>query len=84
MVARDMVGVMIRAGDNVAFSAAVVRRCGHDKRTGDARGRVVSVDGRVAEVDFEGTWSDADGRHVRWVPVANLVRVRADGLVYQL
>lgn len=83
-MAGDLVGIMIRAGDNVAFSAAVGRRCGHDKRTGDARGRVVSVAGRVAEVDFEGTFTREDGERVRWVPVANLVRVRADGLVFDL
>lgn len=73
---------MMRPGDKVAFAAAVVKRCGYDKRTADARGVVVEIDGRVAAVDFAGTLDSDDGRAVRWVPVANLTRVMANGVIF--
>ena len=63
-------------GDVVAFAPAVVARTGHNKLDGDARGRVISIDGAVISVDFAGTWlPHEDGGTVRYVPAANLIRV---------
>ena len=63
-------------GDVVAFAPAVVARTGHHKFDGDARGRVLSVDGAVISVDFAGTWiPHEDGGTVRFIPAANLVKV---------
>lgn len=71
-------------GDNVAFSRAVVRRLGHDKRTADARGQVVAIDGRVLAVDFGQTLVRDDGAVVRWVPAANLTKLSNDGVIYDI
>lgn len=63
-------------GDVVAFAPAVVARTGHHKFDGDARGRVLSVDGAVVSVDFAGTWiPHEDGGTIRFIPAANLVKV---------
>ena len=63
-------------GDVVAFAPAVVARTGHHKFDGDARGRVLSVDGAVISVDFAGTWiPHEDGGTIRFIPAANLVKV---------
>ena len=63
-------------GDVVAFAPAVVARIGHNKFDGDARGRVLSVDGAVVSVDFLGTWiAHENGGTVRYIPAANLVKV---------
>lgn len=69
-------------GDQVAFSRAVVRRLGFDKRTADARGRVVAIDGRVVAVEFGQTLVREDGATVRYVPAANLVKI-LDGVIYE-
>lgn len=63
-------------GDVVAFAPAVVARTGHHKFDGDARGRVLSVDGAVISVDFAGTWiPHEDGGTIRFIPAANLIKV---------
>lgn len=63
-------------GDVVAFAPAVVARAGHNKLDGDARGRVLSIDGAVISVDFAGTWHlHENGGTVRYIPAANLIRV---------
>ena len=63
-------------GDVVAFAPTVVARTGHNKLDGDARGRVLSIDGAVISVDFAGTWRPHEnGGTVRYVPAANLIRV---------
>lgn len=69
-------------GDRVAFARDVVRRLGHDKPTADARGRVVTVDGRVVAVDFGQTFKRDDGETVRYVPAANLTKILANGVIY--
>ena len=69
-----------KPGDTVAFSQAVIRRTGHGA---SARGTVVSVHGRVARVDWHGTWiPHEDGSTVRSIPAANLTRVLANGAVF--
>ena len=69
-----------KPGDTVAFSQAVIRRTGHGA---SARGTVVSVHGRVARVDWRGTWiAHEDDSTVRSMPVANLTRVLASGAVF--
>jgi hypothetical protein len=70
-------------GDRVAFARDVVRRLGHDKRTADARGRVVEIDGRVVGVDFGRTFVRDDGATVRYVPAANLTKILANGVIYE-
>ena len=63
-------------GDVVAFAPAVVARTGHYKFDGDARGRVLSVEGAVISVDFAGTWiPHENGGTIRFIPAANLVKV---------
>ena len=63
-------------GDVVAFAPAVVARTGHNKFDGDARGRVLSVDGAVVSVDFAGTWiPHENGGTIRFIPAANLIKV---------
>ena len=67
-------------GDRVTFHRDVVRRAGVDKRTADARGRVVDVNGPVVSVDFAGTWiRHENGGTVRHVPGANLTK----GVIYE-
>ena len=69
-----------KPGDTVAFSQAVIRRTGHGA---SARGTVVSVHGRVACVDWHGTWiAHEDGGTVRSMPVANLTRVLTNGAIF--
>ncbi len=74
-----------KPGDTVAFSQAVIRRTGHGA---SARGTVVSVHGRVARVDWHGTWigivSEESGTvsTIRSIPAANLTRVLANGAVF--
>lgn len=66
----------LKIGDVVAFAPAVVARAGHNKLDGDARGRVLSVDGAVISVDFAGTWYlHENGGTVRYIPAANLIKV---------
>jgi hypothetical protein len=70
-------------GDKVTFHRDVVRRLGCDKRVSDARGRVVDVNGPVVSVDFMGTWNrHIDGSNVRHVPAANLIKILANGVIY--
>lgn len=70
----------LKPGDTVVFSQSVLRRCWD--READARGTVVSVRDRIAEVDFHGTWiAHQDGGTVRTLPAANLSRVMSNGLV---
>ena len=62
----------LRVGQTVAFR----RPCVHCAETAAARGTVVSVQGRVAKVDFAGTWFRTDsGSTVRAIPCANLAPV---------
>lgn len=70
----------MKPGDKVAFSQSVTRRTGGD---GKARGVIVDVIGKVARVDFGGTWlAHEDGGTVRTVPVANLTRVMSSGAIF--
>lgn len=72
----------LKPGDTVAFSQSVLRRC-WDREAADARGTVVSVRDRIAEVDFHGTWiAHQNGGTVRTLPAANLRRVMPNGAVF--
>jgi hypothetical protein len=72
-------------GDTVAFARHVVARTGHNKIDADARGRVVAIDGPVVAVDFAGTWkAHENGSTVRCLPAANLTKIMANGVVYDL
>lgn len=74
---------MITVGSIVKFSPAVVARCGTTNYTSTgkmvklARGIVVSVSTRVADVDFHGTWMDGENGSIRCVPIANLCEVES-------
>lgn len=63
----------IACGDSVFFSNDVIKRLGYEKTVSDAVGLVLEITGRVAKVDFQGTWIGNDtGSTIRYVPVANL------------
>lgn len=71
----------LKPGDTVVFSQSLLRRL-NDPKVDQARGTVVSVRDRIAEVDFHGTWiAHQDGGTVRTLPAANLSRVMSNGLV---
>lgn len=66
---------MIRVGDRVRLAPAVVARI--EGRFRAARGTVLAVEGRVARVDWHGSFPlHEDGGTIRSMPVANLVRAR--------
>jgi hypothetical protein len=70
-------------GDNVTFHKDVIARLGCDKRVSNARGKVVNINGPVVSVDFMGTWNrHIDGSTVRHVPLANLSKILANGVIY--
>ena len=73
----------MNTGDKVCFRSAVVARSGHDKRTADMRGVIVEFTsgGKVARVDCGNTYTAEDGRTVRGIPVANLQRIKPDGVI---
>ena len=76
--------IKFSVGDRVTFSRDVVRRLGCDKNVGDARGRVVDVNGPVVSVDFAGTWvRHENGGTVRHVPAGNLTKILANGVRYE-
>lgn len=66
---------MIRPGDRVRLAPAVIARI--EGRFRAARGTVLAVEGRVARVDWHGSFiPHEDGGTVRSMPTANLRRVR--------
>lgn len=74
----------IKPGQLVAFSQAVLKRCGGDKSIADMRAIVLSLmsNGKVAQVDTRGTYPNEDGNSVRYIPVANLTVVLRNGAVF--
>ena len=64
----------IKIDDKVMFTDDVVKRCGHDKRTADMRGIVISIvsSGKVAMVETNGTYVNEEGKSLRGIPIANL------------
>jgi hypothetical protein len=63
----------MKPGTIVRFAPDVVKRLEGVRKP--ARGIVLSVTGRVARVDFRGTWiPHEDGGTVRSVPLQNLVK----------
>lgn len=74
----------IKPGQRVAFSQAVIKRCGYDKATADMRGVVLSLmsSGKVAQVDTGGTLPNEQGNSVRCIPVANLTVILHNGAVF--
>jgi hypothetical protein len=74
----------MKIGQNVAFKRSVIRRLGYDKVTADMRGRVLSLmsGGKVAEVDTGGTFPNEEGNSVRFIPVANLTTILANGTIF--
>ena len=63
----------MKPGTIVKFAPDVVKRLEGAGKS--ARGIVLSVTGRVARVDFRGTWiPHEDGGTVRSVPLQNLVK----------
>lgn len=68
-------------GNIVAFTQAVIRRT--DASYSGARGVVLEVTGKLARVDFQGTWiAHEDGGTIRTVPVANLTKVLDNSVVF--
>lgn len=64
----------MKPGTIVRFAPDVVKRL--ESAGKPARGIVLSVTGRVARVDFRGTWIPHEGGGtVRSVPLQNLVKV---------
>jgi hypothetical protein len=70
----------LKINDIVMFTDEVVKRTGHDKRTSDMRGTVLSIvsGGKVAMVDTKGTFVNEEGNAVRGIPVANLKLRRSE------
>ena len=65
----------LNVGDKVAFTASVCKRIG-TPQVKQAQGVVVAIiSTEGVSVDFQGTWSNEDGRMIRAVPVANLRKV---------
>jgi len=64
----------IKIDDIVMFTDEVVKRVGHDKRTADMRGKVISIvsGGKVAKVDTGKTFISEEGNSIRYIPIANL------------
>jgi len=62
----------MKVNDKVIFKASVIRQCGHSSSVAGMRGVVLSVSGKVAEVDCLGTYNNEEGNRVRFIPVANL------------
>ena len=69
----------LNIGDKVMFSGAVCRRLGLDSHVSNARGVIEQIYscGKVATVNFNGSYNSEDGRQSRGVPVANLVKVKS-------
>lgn len=67
----------LQIGDKVAFTAAVINRCGHAPAIAAFRGEVQAVEGRIVRtVDTNGM--------PKTVPTANLAKVQADGSIIDL
>jgi hypothetical protein len=64
----------IKINDIVMFTDEVVKRVGHDKRTADMRGKVLSIvsNGKVAKVDTGKTFTSDEGISIRYIPIANM------------
>jgi hypothetical protein len=64
----------IKINDKVIFKDNIVIICGHDKRVADMRGVVVGFtsNGRVAQVETNGTYMSDDGRSLRSMPINNI------------
>jgi hypothetical protein len=70
----------LNVGDKVAFSQSVIKRTNDGSK---ARGTVISVTQNVVAVDFAGTWiAHENGGTVRHVPIANLTKIRPDGVIF--
>jgi|LakMenE18May11ns_1017448.scaffolds.fasta_scaffold9162371_2 hypothetical protein len=69
-----------KPGQKVAFAQSVLKRMGPSPM----RGTVLSLHsgGKVAEVDTGGTWPNEDGNSIRFIPVANLTPILANGVIF--
>lgn len=72
----------LKAGDTVAFSKAVIKRLGYCATTAAMRGVVLGLNGKVARVDTKGSWANEEGNPVRFIPVANLVKVSVQACTF--
>ena len=71
---------ILSIGDKVAFSQNVIRRTMDGS---NARGVVVSVSDKTAAIDFKDTWiKHEDGGTIRHVPIANLTKILANGVIF--
>ena len=64
-----------KIGDKVCFTAACVKRVGHDAISANMRGIVVGIDKSFLRVDTNFTWCNEDGNSIRCIPTANLAKV---------
>ncbi len=69
-----------KPGQKVAFAQSVLKRMGPSSM----RGTVLALHsgGKVAEVDTGGTWPNEDGNSIRFIPVANLTPILANGAIF--
>lgn len=70
----------VKVGQRVAFTQAVIRRCGHE--SSKMRGTVLEVHGNVARVDTAGTWTSPEGNDIRSIPIANLTLLLGNGAIF--
>ena len=66
----------LQPGDRVAFKPEVIRRTGNHPHTAGMRGTVMDLLGGVARIECAGTYDSEDGRTVRWIPTANLRKIK--------
>jgi len=69
--------VDMKKGDTVKFVESVVRRT--EGQVAHLRGTLIKFvsHGKVAVVDFHGTWDNEEGKSVRYVPANNLTAVKS-------
>ena len=63
----------IHTGDEVCFTGAVIRNCGHDAEIANRRGHVTAIRERLAEVLWDGE------NKPKLVPAANLAKISKSG-----
>lgn len=74
----------VKVNQRVAYTQAVISRCGYSKHLADMRGTVTDVicDGKLAVVDTHGTYPDDQGNSVRCIPVFNLTPILDNGAIF--